>query len=583
MTSLCLKLLILAAFWTRASAASFLPLGVLSWFWQGSVVVNKWLYIDSGEMWLAGNQVGNDGYWGNVTYSIDLSKPWTTEDLVPLVNPHTAGKDMLTRQPTMWYDSISNTVFWYGGWPYEMNVQPAVWGFTPNDAGNVTWSRKFAAGYGVSASKESNFSSFTETAGALWATSPTKYYSLGGFTSKENDPAFAGLDGFQPALPGLVTYDFQTKSWGNSSSSGYHQSGLGVRGQAIFVPMYGKQGVIVFIGGDSPTSPAFNPGAALVSMMDITIFDIDTGKFYTQVATGPKTPVPRTSFCAVGQSAADNSTFEIFVYGGFQGGDLNYAVVEPDLIDDLSRVWILTLPAFTWIQTDIKVSQRAAHRCEIIGNRQMISIGGHIENDAYKKDSWTNSMGIFDMTNLTWGFNYNPDAAPYARSNVVKDYYADAKSPFPGTWNNPTLSTIFEKSTLSNVTALRSPTATSGVPQTGTPLPDGSSSTTNTGAIVGGAVGAIVAIVSILLGIVFWRKRMAVKVNGMSAAPDPEPDMLVYQPHFEVDAEHRRFEMGFGMIPEMDEQRGVLEMNGLKEEGGVERRMTEGSGLDTTA
>lgn len=68
----------------------------------------------------------------------------------------------------------------------------------------------------------------------------------------------------------------------------------------------------------------------------------------------------------------------------------------------------------------------------------------------------------------------------------------------------------------------------------------------------------------------------------MPAAPGPEPDMLVYQPHFEVDAEHRRFEMGFGMIPEMDEQRAVLEMDGLKKEEGVERRMTEGSGSDTT-
>lgn len=82
-------------------------------------------------------------------------------------------------------------------------------------------------------------------------------------------------------------------------------------------------------------------------------------------------------------------------------------------------------------------------------------------------------MGIFDMTNLTWGFDYNPDATPYARSNVVKDYHTSAKSPFPGTWSNTTLSAIFEKSTLSNVTALRSPTGTSGVPPTGTPSPDG--------------------------------------------------------------------------------------------------------------
>ncbi|KAH6713292.1 hypothetical protein BKA61DRAFT_675536 [Leptodontidium sp. MPI-SDFR-AT-0119] len=171
-------------------------------------------------------------------------------------------------------------------------------------------------------------------------------------------------------------------------------------------------------------------------------------------------------------------------------------------------------------------------------------------------------MGIFDMTNLTWGFDYNPDATPYARSNVVKDYHTSAKSPFPGTWSNTTLC-----SSNWNSFARWSSSA---------------SHDSNTGAIVGGAVGVVVSIASILLGIVFWRKHKAAKLNVMPAAPGPEPDMLVYQPHFEVDAEHRRFEMGFGMIPEMDEQRAVLEMDGLKKEEGVERRMTEGSGSDTT-
>jgi hypothetical protein len=79
------------------------------------------------------------------------------------------------------------------------------------------------------------------------------------------------------------------------------------------VPIYGKDGIIVFLGGDIPTTQAYVGGAALAEFSDITIYDISTGNYYQQTATGLAIPLGRIQFCATGAAAADNSSFEMSV------------------------------------------------------------------------------------------------------------------------------------------------------------------------------------------------------------------------------------------------------------------------------
>lgn len=213
----------------------------------------------------------------------------------------------------MWYDGISNTVYWYGGAPYYDNIQPAVWGFTPNDQGSVTWTTKYTAGIGQPSTGSNTFSGFTEPAGTLWVSSPTTYYSLGGYVTAQNDPALSGLGNYRPALSGLVTFNFQEASWRNMSSAGYQVAGFGIFGQALYIPIFGKEGILLFLGGDAPTSQAWDQGTSLVPMSAITIYDIQSGVFYQQKAGGSNIPAPRTQFCAVGAGAADNSTWEMYV------------------------------------------------------------------------------------------------------------------------------------------------------------------------------------------------------------------------------------------------------------------------------
>lgn len=57
----------------------------------------------------------------------------------------------------------------------------------------------------------------------------------------------------------------------------------------------------------------------------------------------------------------------------------------------------------------------------------MISYGGFDPTGiaSYAKpEPWVYGIGIFDLTSLTWGTNYNANAGPYVQSDLVNKFYA---------------------------------------------------------------------------------------------------------------------------------------------------------------
>jgi hypothetical protein len=212
----------------------------------------------------------------------------------------------------MFNDPVSNMVYWYGGFPYMTGFQPSVWGFTPNN-GKVSWQKIYDIGISHSTSG-STFPGFTFTTGSSWTSTPTAYYGLGGYIIGASDPAITGLD--MIAVSGLVEFNFQEGLWTNTSdagANGFREHGFSVHGEAVYVPIYGKNGIIVFVGGDIPTAQAYTGGSSLAQFSIITIYDISTGKYYQQTATGSQIPLGRIQFCAAGAGAADNSSFEMLV------------------------------------------------------------------------------------------------------------------------------------------------------------------------------------------------------------------------------------------------------------------------------
>jgi hypothetical protein len=106
-------------------------------------------------------------------------------------------------------------------------------------------------------------------------------------------------------------------------------------------------------------------------MDEIVVFDIaslyNNGNpdkaWYTQKASGD-VPPSRTDHCIVGIAAPDNSSYNIYMYAG--RGNADY-------FDD---IYVLSLPSFTWTRTFLGQGTRYGHTCHVVGNRQMITVGG---------------------------------------------------------------------------------------------------------------------------------------------------------------------------------------------------------------
>ena len=227
----------------------------------------------------------------NSTLSIDLSQSWTVSTVGALLTPKTSGMT-LVRRPYMWYDPVSNFVYERGGWAYNENSY-SVWSFQPDGHGGLNWSV---------AQDNSVAQQYTPTVFSAFTASNANSTSLGGVVSGEGNTTVGGL----------LTYDFGTSSWSNSSSAGAAQSTYSVQAEAVFMPNFGKAGVLAFLGGDSPPNQTYyyEQGSALTDMSNITIYDPDSQTWYHQTATG-SVPPPRSEFCAVGSAPTDNGTYEM--------------------------------------------------------------------------------------------------------------------------------------------------------------------------------------------------------------------------------------------------------------------------------
>jgi hypothetical protein len=135
--------------------------------------------------------------------------------------------------------------------------------------------------------------------------SPTKLYYYGGRAD------FTGPNGNLNQFQGLVTYDFSSRSWINSSQpSAWESSGISghsLLGEGYYVPTFGASGVLLFLGGFQNED---GPDVAVVDMESVVIYDIGSDSWYQQKVSGDS-PGGRAAFCLTGASAADKSSFEV--------------------------------------------------------------------------------------------------------------------------------------------------------------------------------------------------------------------------------------------------------------------------------
>jgi len=127
----------------------------------------------------------------------------------------------------------------------------------PNDQGGGEW--QAALGPTSDLPFPSNM---TRPASGASAASPQNGYYLGGFASFGTDPKVnLPLNVNQP-LPGLLSFDFETLTWSNTSDGGFVASSALIdarvpSGAMQFVPAFGVDGVLLVMGGLRSRSKCF--------------------------------------------------------------------------------------------------------------------------------------------------------------------------------------------------------------------------------------------------------------------------------------------------------------------------------------
>lgn len=187
-------------------------------------------------------------------------------------------------------------------------------------------------------------------------------------------------------------------------------------GVLVFVPGWGPSGILLGLGGGTVTNQ--DTEADFSSMSTIDVYDIESSTWYHQETTG-KAPGVRVNPCAVIFSAADASSFNIYMYGGQNllpvAGQTQY-----------TDMWILTVPSFTWIKVDLDADgeppARAGHTCHA-RDGQMLIIGGYIgQTDDCEKTGIFN----FDASALRWRDRFEAADHPadlHPENNILADSY----------------------------------------------------------------------------------------------------------------------------------------------------------------
>lgn len=183
----------------------------------------------------------------------------------------------------------------------------------------------------------------------------------------------------------LITVDMsimRSGEWSNTTLPSYIPGRSNA--ELVWVPV-SDSGVLVAIGGvidpisifrnqKSNSTRTDESKAISPTFMDtVSLFDVESKTWYLQNTTGD-IPPQLTEFCSVLASAADGSSHNIYIYGGYNGLEYN---ANPS--DD---VYILSLPSFRWIKaySGTSTHSRSGHRCVKVYPDQMLVVGGqHVD------------------------------------------------------------------------------------------------------------------------------------------------------------------------------------------------------------
>ncbi|KAN0087217.1 hypothetical protein V8E54_000905 [Elaphomyces granulatus] len=329
-----------------------------------------------------------------------------------------------------------------------------------------------------------------------------------------------------------------------------------INAELVWIPV-SQSGVLIVIGGvlysdvfsnisltteqavlsclnrpQNQTSPTF--------MQTVPVYDVANNQWYMQQTSGD-IPPQLTLFCSVVAAAADNSSYNIYLYGGYDGRrSSKYAS------DD---VYVLSIPSFTWVKVYSGTSThgRTGHKCVKVHPDQMecYDVFGNILKfqDSYSPTTWS-EYNVPSLVTAQIGGNEKGGATKRAPANWTTSLATVFQSKYLGT-----ITTYYPYSPISNTTSTPSPSINIVPSPSIDPSPPnpggGSKIPTWLGAVIFGVILGVV-IMPFLVVWCFCRRRSKLKRKCTGIVLEADSRFV--------------HESGGGQVHELDSSRLVHEL-----------------------
>ncbi|KAF2688678.1 hypothetical protein K458DRAFT_292990 [Lentithecium fluviatile CBS 122367] len=231
-------------------------------------------------------------------------------------------------------------------------------------------------------------------------------FYLSGRTDNGTAPSTLQDGDSQTLLDGMMVIDMVQHMAKNISITGMTDNQPRIGSALQYAPGIGTNGILVALGGrvfDGKRKISSREKGRLLDFSTVDVFDINSylknsqsngnGTWYSQRTSGT-VPEPRIDFCTIITSAPDNSSHNIWVYGGQNPTTEN----GPTYYDDTH---VLSLHSFTWIKMHQGYKPRWGHTCHLAGGNQMITVGGHNEFEDIC-DWHTTGVGVLNLYRAGW-------------------------------------------------------------------------------------------------------------------------------------------------------------------------------------
>ena len=453
----------------------------------------------------------------------------------PLTTPH-SGLLTLTNAYT---PPTADSVFGYEAYQYG-----------PNKA---SWAPGFIQG-----NLPSNVTRYVTNGAAVNVPSENLGYYFSGMRGIHWGPIFQDEDSANVSANSLISVDMSMQrgeKWANDTIP----SRISPRADAqlVWIPVSG-QGVLVAIGGVMPpeelsstglndTETSQSKAQSPTFMTSLPIYDIASRRWYLQNITGNDAPGQLTEFCSVVAVANDSSSFNVYIYGGYDG-----LASSSSPSDD---VWILSIPAFTWTKAYSGTAQhgRSGHVCTQPYPDTMLVVGGIHQDPTKCLDG--GFIQVFNLTTLQFQNTYDPIHWSYyevpAAVTAVIGGNGKGSATKTANWDDASLSNIFATKYSKPIPRYfpytpSNSTSTIGTP-TASPTPAPHSGLAGWVApVLGVVLGLIVISIIVVIVLLFRRRRLLRRssvettsmtgsstnriirwVNGMPNAPAHKTDPSV--------------------------------------------------------